>query len=117
MDPHDDGQRLAFWRRENVALPLSAGFDELAFGIALDAWSRTYRSTAWAAGAPCTRSRHGLLVYRSRTPPTRFDRTVALPGPGAAEATFEQIRGAYGEATARFVALQFEHPYGAISAW
>jgi hypothetical protein len=28
-------------------------------------------------------------------------------------ATFEQIS----DRTARFVALQFEHPYGAVSAW
>jgi len=31
--------------------------------------------------------------------------------------TFNEIRNAYGPTTARFVALQFEHPYGAISAW
>jgi hypothetical protein len=27
----------------DVAVPLSPGFDELAFGTALDGWSRTYR--------------------------------------------------------------------------
>lgn len=108
--------KLAFWRHENVAVPLSPGFDELAFGTALDAWSRTYRSTAWAVGAPSANSRHGLLVYRSPALPARFDRQLALPGPDVMEATFEQIRGAYGNPTARFVALQFEHPYGAVRA-
>jgi hypothetical protein len=109
--------RLAFWRHETVALPLSPGFDELAFGTALDAWSRTYRSTAWAVGAPATVSRHGLVVYRGRTPPARFDRRVALPRPDVMQTTFAQIGRAYGPTTARFVALQFEHPYGAVSAW
>jgi putative intracellular protease/amidase len=111
------GNRIAFWNREKVALPLTPGFDELAFGTALDAWSRTYRSKAWATGAPATVSRHGLTVYRAETLPNRFDRTQALPKPDAAVRTFEQIRQAYGEPTARFVALQFEHPWGAVSAW
>ncbi|MFN3513492.1 MAG: DJ-1/PfpI family protein [Phenylobacterium sp.] len=111
------GNLAAFWRREDVAVPLSAGFDEIAFGTAIDAWSRTYRSTAWATGAPSTVSRHGLAVYRSRGLPDRFDREVALPGPDVMARTFAQVRSAYGEPTARFVALQFEHPYGAVSAW
>jgi putative intracellular protease/amidase len=109
--------RLAFWRHEDVAVPLSQGVDELAFGTAMDAWSRTYRSTAWAVGAPSAVSRHGLLIYRDRTLPARFDRKAALPGADAMVATFDQIRVAYGAPTARFVALQFEHPYGAVSAW
>ncbi|MGA0605568.1 DJ-1/PfpI family protein [Phenylobacterium sp. VNQ135] len=109
--------RTAVWSREDVAIPLSPGFDELAFGTALDAWSRTFRSDAWATGAPVTRSRHGLLVHRSRELPDRFDRTVALPGPDVMVRTFAAVRRAYGEETARFVALQFEHPWGAVSAW
>lgn len=109
--------RLAFWSHEDVALPLSPGFDELAFGTALDAWSRTYRSTAWATGPASVRSRHGLVVLRSRTLPERFDRQVALPGPDVMRNTFAEVGRAYGTPTARFVALQFEHPYGAVSAW
>ncbi|MDB5455220.1 MAG: thiamine biosynthesis protein ThiJ, partial [Caulobacter sp.] len=109
--------RLAFWRHEAVALPLAPGLDERAFGTALDAWSRTYRSTAWAVGAPSVTSRHGLVVYRAAAPPARFDRRVALPRGDVVETTFHQIDRAYGDRTARFVALQFEHPYGAVSAW
>jgi putative intracellular protease/amidase len=110
--------RLAFWGHEDVAVPLSPGLDELAFGTEMDAWSRTYRSTAWAVGAPSVVSRHGLQIYRSQILPARFDRRLApLPGGDAMPATFNQIRQAYGPTTARFVALQFEHPYGAVSAW
>lgn len=108
------GNLVAFWRREDVAVPLSPGFDELAFGTAMDGWSRTYRSVAWAAGPSSAVSRHGLVVYRSRDLPARFDRTAVLPAGDPTPATFEQIRLAYGEPTARFVALQFEHPYGAV---
>jgi hypothetical protein len=108
------GNRVAFWGHEDVAVPLAPGLDELAFGTALDAWSRTYRSTAWAVGAPSVVTRHGLVLYRGRTPPERFDRQAALPRANVMETTFDQIRRAYGAPTARFVALQFEHPYGAI---
>ena len=109
--------RAALWRHEDVALPLSPGFDEAAFGNALDGWSRTYRSTAWAVGAPAVKSRHGLLVIRNRELPGRFDRAVALPRRDSPTEMFDDIRKAYGEPTARFVALQFEHPWGAVSAW
>jgi putative intracellular protease/amidase len=109
--------RIAFWSHEDVSLPLSPGFDELAFGTALDAWSRTYRSTAWATGPSSVRSRRGLVVFPSRTLPRRFDRQVALPSPDIMRNTFVEVGRAYGAPTARFVALQFEHPYGAISAW
>lgn len=109
--------RLAFWGHEDVALPLSPGIDEIAFGTALDAWSRTYRSTAWAVGAPSVISRHGLRLYRSSSPPEQLERKVALPRTDITRTTFNQIGRAYGQPTARFVALQFEHPFGAVSAW
>ena len=108
--------RAAFWAYEDVALPITPGFDERALGAALDGWSRTYKAQAWVTGAPVTRSRHGLLVYRSQDLP-EFDRRVALPAPEVTASTFAQIRSAYGERTARFVALQFEHPWGAVTAW
>jgi transcriptional regulator GlxA family with amidase domain len=109
--------KLAFWRHEDVAVPLVAGLDELALGTALDGWSRTYRSLAWTSGAPSAVSRHGLTIYRSKSPPERFDRQIGLPASNVDRGVFDQIRKAYGEPTARFVALQFEHPWGAVSAW
>jgi hypothetical protein len=74
------------------------------------------RSRAWAVGLAGVTSRRGLVFYGARNLPARFDRTVPLPGTEAMESTFGLIRKAYGEPTARFVALQFEHPYGAISS-
>jgi len=40
-----------------------------------------------------------------------------LPRTDAVKTTFKQIARAYDLPTARFVALQFEHPFGAVSAW
>ena len=87
-------------------MPLSPGFDELAFGGALDGWSRTYRSTAWAVG---TVSRHGLLVSGRSRLPARFDRTIPLTGGDSIEMKFAQLRSAYSDPTA-----QFEHPLGVV---
>jgi putative intracellular protease/amidase len=130
-DPRHDGGRfrvtpeggrqvmanlLAFWRREKVAVPIAPGFDEIAFGAAMDGWSRTFRSRAWATGAPDVVSRRGLTVHPSPGPHARFDRTVELAQADAAVAVFEQIAGAYGGPTARFVAMQFEHPWAFAGA-
>lgn len=109
--------QVAFWNQQDVSVPLSNGFDEMAFGTVLDGWSRTYRSEAWASGPASATSRRGLTVYRHKTPPPRFDRVADLPDRQPMEALFGQIQMAYGPTTARFVALQFEHPWGAISAW
>lgn len=111
------GNLLSFWRRDDVGVPLSPGFDELGFATVLDGWSRTYRSTAWAIAPEGVTSRHGLTVYGDSAAPRRFDRQVTPAGAGPMEVMFGQIRAAYGQPTARFVALQLEHPYGALSAW
>lgn len=128
-DPRHDGRRyrltlggmatvtgnlLRFWAREDVAIPLQPGFDELALGTAIDAWSRTSRSTAWAVGEAGVVSRHGLPIYGAKALPARFDRKVALPGPDVMQRTFAAVGRAYGRATGRFVALQFEHPAGRV---
>lgn len=107
----------AFWRWETVGVPLAPGFDEMAFGTVLDGWSRTYRSEAWAIGPARAVSRHGLTVFRHEAPPARPDRVAELPVRRPLEGVFAQIQTAYGPTTARFVALQFEHPWGATTAW
>lgn len=111
------GNVSRFWAKEDVAITLKPGFDELGFGVMLDGWSLTYRSNAWALAPGGVTSRHGLTILGSATPPKRFARTLEPAGAGAMERTTEQIKAAYGEPTARFVALQLEHPYGAVTAW
>lgn len=103
------GNASAFWRHDQVALKLEDGFDELAFGAALDGWTRTYRAKAWAVAPGGATSRGGLTIYGADKPPT-FSRTLKLTSGQPIEAMLEAVGEAYGEATERFVALQLEHP-------
>ena len=107
----------AFWRRDDVQVALSPGMDEFSFAAVLDGWLRTYRSTAWATGPATVVSRRGLTIHADPAAPKRFDRQASLPATGPIEGMIDQVRAAYGQSTARFVALQLEHPYGALSAW
>lgn len=111
------GNAAAFWRRDDVQVALSPGIDEFSFAAVLDGWSRTYRSTAWATGPATVVSRRGLTIHADPAAPRHFDRQATLPATGAIEGMIDQLRAAYGQPTARFVALQLEHPYGALSAW
>lgn len=100
----------SLWAHEKVSVPVANGFDDLGFAAALDGWSRTFRSKAWVTtptgGAT---SRHGLTVLAAPGQ-RRYDRVVR-PAPGEPEpVVLAEIRAAYGADTARFVALQVEHP-------
>lgn len=104
------GNVLGFWRREQVAIELRDGFDELAFGAALDGWSRTYRAQAYAvAPAGGVISRGGLTVFASNRLPD-FERRVRLAEYAPIEVMLDDVEAAYGRSTAQFVALQLEHP-------
>ncbi|WP_395452559.1 DJ-1/PfpI family protein [Azospirillum melinis] len=108
---------LAFWLHEDIEIPVTHGMDEIALALAADAFSRTYRSTAYAQSTtsePITTS-HGLTVIPDRVvAPNTGSRTVNLPvGVPAAlmlDEALRQIGNTYGVATADFVSLQMEHP-------
>lgn len=95
------------WRAEKVAVRIADGFDDLAFATALDAWSRTNRSKAFASGDAT--SRRGLTVIA----PTKAPRAGRTVEPRDVDPTLvlNAIAAAYGKATARYVALTLEHPY------
>lgn len=95
------------WRGEKVEVRITDGFDDLAFATALDAWSRTNRSEAFASRDAV--SRHGLAVI-APAKALRTGRTVEPRG-GDPARTLNEIAAAYGKATARYVALTLEHPY------
>ena len=95
------------WRAERVAVRITDGFDDLAFATALDAWSRTNRSEAFASGTAT--SRHGLTIIAPATP-LRADRIITPKNADPTDA-LNAIAAAYGKATARYVALTLEHPY------
>lgn len=103
------GNVAAFWRHDRVALKLENGFDELAFGAALDGWTRTYRAKAWAVAPGGATSRGGMTIYGAEQAPS-FNRTVRLTSNRSIEAMLQAVGEAYGEPTGRFVALQLEHP-------
>lgn len=95
------------WRAEKVSIRIADGFDDLAFATALDAWSRTNRSEAFA-NRDAT-SRRGLAIIAPAKSP-RADRVID-PRDGDPTASLNAIAAAYGKATARYVALTLEHPY------
>lgn len=95
------------WRTERVAVRIANGFDDLAFATALDAWSRTNRSEAFASRTAT--SRHGLTIIAPEKPP-RANRTIT-PNDADPTSALNAIAAAYGKATARYVALTLEHPY------
>lgn len=95
------------WRGEKIAVRIADGFDELAFATALDAWSRTNRSEAYPSQSAV--SRHGLAVIAPPRP-ARAQRVIEARN-GDPAAALQDIAAAYGEATARYVALTLEHPY------
>ncbi len=95
------------WRGEKVAVRIADGFDDLAFATALDAWSRTNRSEAFASRDAV--SKHGLAVIAPAKAP-RAGRTVEADA-GDPARVLGAIADAYGKPTARYVALTLEHPY------
>jgi len=108
---------LAFWNREQIAIELAPGIDEVSLAVVADAWSRTYRSRAVtvARSEGAQQSRNGIRIVPDE---------VASDGPGAgtlpaiadrrpAEALDDALRAIaerYGMRTADFVAMQLEYP-------
>jgi putative intracellular protease/amidase len=104
---------LALWSHETLAIPVADGVDEIALGLAADAWSRTYRSRATAVAAGPVTTRRGLTLV-----PDSAGGGPALPAPPAdrparaLDLALAGITDRYGEATAALVALQLEYGWG-----
>jgi len=110
--------RLAFWSHEDVAIPLTPGFDELAFGTALDAWSRTYRSTAltFSLSGEVVASAHGIRILPDNDVNPYLPRIPFVPDAHPADAleeTLKAIADRYGARNASVVAMQLEYPWTA----
>ncbi|WP_304171238.1 DJ-1/PfpI family protein [Phenylobacterium aquaticum] len=104
------GNLLAFWGHQKVAVAAGPGFDDLAFATELDGWSRTLRSKAYAVTpAQGAVSRHGLTVLGVTELPGA-SRQAKLRRGEPIPLMIGDITAAYGRPTARFVALQLEHP-------
>src|SRR5690606_30116784 len=110
------GNVLAFWRREQLGIPLEPGMDEVSLALVADAWSRTFRSRALtiAPTAEIT-TEHGLRIVPDRIgedaaglppAPTFFEH----PPADALDHTLAAIAERYGQSTTDIVAMQLEYP-------
>lgn len=108
---------LAFWRYEQVGIPIAGGVDEIGLGFTADALARTYRTTAvtMARGATRVTSRRGLTILPDVDEGAAVDRIERMrddvPPAQALDETLAEIARVDGENTARFVALQLEYPW------
>jgi putative intracellular protease/amidase len=107
------GNMLAFWRHEDLDVPVDPGFDGLALALQADAWSRTYRSPLIARNAS------GRVVSSDGVAFLTAEADVgdavisprAAPPLQALDQTLAAIAERYGAKTASFVALQLEYPW------
>lgn len=109
--------RLAFWKKEKLGIPLQPGIDEVSLALVADAWSRTYRSNALTYtddGRPI-KTQSGLRLIPDRTATIwpderRISEAVRLKPVEALGETLAHIAERYGDDTADFVAMQLEYP-------
>lgn len=109
---------LTFWRRDTIGIPISDGFDEVALGFVVDAWSRTALAMVVTVGATgeAVHSKHGLLMRPDRPADTANVDEMLPPPPSEApaallEAELPRIAARYDRPTAGIVALTMEYPW------
>jgi len=109
--------KLRVWARREVVVPVGPEVDEIALGLAIDAWSRTeLASIGSVAPAAQVRSKRGLVLLPGRVAKTGTPgsaSTIVPPGePGQAlDQVLERIRSELDLRTARYVALTLEYPW------
>ncbi|MGD9945814.1 MAG: DJ-1/PfpI family protein, partial [Burkholderiaceae bacterium] len=111
------GNRMSFWKREQLGVGLEAGVDEVSLALVADAWSRTYRSSvaSYAASAGAVKSRNGVRILPDRVDtdwqPARQASLFPDRKPAdALDLTLDTITARYGERTTHVVAMQLEYP-------
>ena len=108
------GNWLAFWSHQDIGIQVADGVDEIALALAADAWSRTYRSSAFVLprAGQNVQSRRGLLLLGDTATVERtLQLNPALLPTATLDDSLRQITAWYGPATAAFVALQMEYPW------
>lgn len=108
---------LSFWSHEDLGIEIRPGVDEIALALEAEAWSATYRSTAFtvAGRRDPVRGLHGPLIVPERLETERAHLRM-LPEPETArplralDLALKDIASDYGERTARWVAIQMEYP-------
>lgn len=106
----------ALWNREQVGIALDPGIDEVALAFVADAWSRTYRSSAFtfADSVDAIESRSGLRIVPDRVATSWLQGTqlpaIASRPAEALDTALDAIGARYGARTADLVAMQLEYP-------
>ncbi|MFZ6741740.1 DJ-1/PfpI family protein [Undibacterium sp. JH2W] len=114
------GNWLRFWSHEEIALPLSAGVNDIALALYADAWSRTYRSQVktYAASMHAVQSRYGLqLLPDAVADADVFDQMkreqnwlTDISPARAIDKALQEIGKAYGLASRAMVSTFMEYP-------
>jgi putative intracellular protease/amidase len=111
------GNRLSFWRHEDLDIEVRPGVDEVSLALVADAWSRTFRSRAvtFASAAGTQRTRSGLEIVPDRvvangSSQPRLPALADRPPAQALDHVLEEISARYGTRTAEMVAMQLEYP-------
>ena len=109
--------RTAFWTHEQLAIRLNPGMDEVSLALVADAWSRTYRSSAftYAPSGAAVITANGLRVLPDRADADQPEELRASPFPDrrpavALDRALQAISERYGERTTNVVAMQLEYP-------
>ncbi len=107
------------WPRDDYALVLAEGMDEIALAFAVDMFSRTYRSEAIAVGSAAVKTYSGLTVLPDEADLPDAAAHIGFgvegdlllpPGAQAPESILDFLSERYGKDSADFVALQLEYP-------
>jgi transcriptional regulator GlxA family with amidase domain len=114
--------RLTFWNHERLGMELVPGVDEVSLALAVDAWSRTFRSRVitFSRSAGPQQSRHAARLLADRVAKTSSAADL-LPPIGerrparVLEQTLDEIGSRYGADTAEIVAMQLEYSWRAPS--
>ena len=110
------GNVAAFWNREELAIDVSPGVDEVSLALVADAWSRTYRSKAltFAGSAGPIATRNGIRIVPDRVDALPQDDVVDSlgnrPPAQALDEVLSSIETRYGPRTRYVVAMQLEYP-------
>jgi putative intracellular protease/amidase len=114
------GNWLRFWSHEEIALPLSAGINDIALALYADAWSRTYRSQVktYASSMQAVKSRYGLQLLPDAVADaavldkmkTEKNWLTDIAPALAIDKALQEIGKTYGLATRALVSTFMEYP-------
>ncbi len=108
---------FSFWQWEKLGIELTPGMDEVSLALSVDAWSRTYRSSAvtFASAAGALESRNGMRILPDEVADSwpaesRLPSISERPPAQALDQTLRSIESRYGRRTGAIVAMQLEYP-------